>query len=507
MTGYLVGIEAVLIAAALGLAMLRWLRVAQAEHYIAGSATRFARRWWTSTALNIALLVGALVGIALAVSGVAGASIAVALAGCAGPIGLGIQGRTSRLAWTRRLRTLAAVSAAVSMAVWAILWPLSAGSIVPLLVPLLVDLACWITRPFEDRAARRWVDRAAERVAQVKPRIVAITGSYGKTSTKNYLAHLLAESHTVVASPRSFNNRAGLARAVNEHLVPGTDVFVAEMGTYGRGEIAELCQWLPPEVAVITAIGPVHLERFGSEDAIVIAKSEITEQARVVVLNADDARLAQLAERLAAQGKEVMTCSTVHRSAGVAVVPADDGWEIFVRGERAGRLDSLEAPPGNVACAVAAALAVGAPVEGVVKRLADLPAVANRLAPVKGQRGALILDDTFNSNPAGAARALEVLARSGSNGGRRVVVTPGMVELGPRQREENRLFAKRAAEVASHVVVVGQTNRKALVEGAREGGAEVVLAASRPEAVRWVSQHVGPGDAVLYENDLPDLYP
>ena len=228
--------------------------------------------------------------------------------------------------------------------------------------------------------------------------------------------------------------------------------------------------------------------------------------ARVVVLNVDDPRLALLGERVVAQGKQLITCSSADRGAGVAVVAAKDGWDIVVAREQVGRLDKLDAPPGNVACAVAAALASGAPVEGVVARLTDLPAVANRLAPVKGQSGALILDDTFNSNPAGAARALEVLARAGSNGGLRVVVTPGMVELGTRQREENREFARRAAEVASHVVVVGRTNRKALVEGAREGGAEVVLAGSRPEAVRWVSKHVGPGDAVLYENDLPDHY-
>ena len=117
---------------------------------------------------------------------------------------------------------------------------------------------------------------------------IVLGGSYGKTSTKGYLAHLLAGRYSVVASPRSFNNRAGLARTVNELLVPGTDVLIAEMGAYGPGEIAELCRWLPPEVAVITAIGPVHLERFKSLDRTLAAKAEITVGAETVVLNVDD---------------------------------------------------------------------------------------------------------------------------------------------------------------------------------------------------------------------------
>ncbi len=121
--------------------------------------------------------------------------------------------------------------------------------------------------------------RAAARLRRVSPTVVAITGSFGKTSTKGYVAHLVAGTRSVVASPASFNNRAGLARAVNEHLADGTEVFVAEMGTYGRGEIAELCSWIRPDVAVITAIGPVHLERFGSEDRVLEAKAEILEDA------------------------------------------------------------------------------------------------------------------------------------------------------------------------------------------------------------------------------------
>jgi UDP-N-acetylmuramoyl-tripeptide--D-alanyl-D-alanine ligase len=354
-------------------------------------------------------------------------------------------------------------------------------------VPVLVDSACAITEPLELRLGQKFVDQAKARLQSVRPTVVAITGSYGETSTKGYVAHLLAPSRSVVASPRSFNNRAGLARAVNENLVPGTEVFIAEMGTYGPGEIAELCEWIPPRIGVITAIGPVHLERFGSEDKIVEAKSEIFAKAEVAVLNVDDDRLRALADRLEAEGKRVIRCS------GADVAPM---------------LDGVDAPAGNVACAVAVALELGVPAEDIKELVKTLPTAANRLARSETDAGWTILDDTFNSNPAGAARALDALEAAAGEGKRRIVVTPGMVELGPRQDQENSVFARAAATRATDLVVVGHTNRKALLAGAAGGTAEVRAVDSREQAVAWVrEQGLGPGDAVLYENDRPDHYP
>ncbi len=281
-----------------GLAGIRWLRVAQREHYIPGSVSRFALRWWRRGPVSVAGAAVALAGAGLAwwwpLTGVA---TAVVVAG--GPPGLGLRGRSSALAWTRRLRTLAAVWIALEAAAVVVAAALGEGppvaAAVAVATPVLVDLACAVTGPFERLAVGTYVRRARERLAKVAPTVVAITGSYGKTGTKGYVAHLVAGTKTVVASPASFNNRAGLARAVNENLVDGTEVFVAEMGTYGPGEIAALCSWLVPDVAVITAVGPVHLERFGSEDAIVEAKAEILGSARSAVVNVDDPRLAALA--------------------------------------------------------------------------------------------------------------------------------------------------------------------------------------------------------------------
>lgn len=505
---------------------LRWLRVAQREHYLAGSVLRFARRWWGSSLANIVL---AVLGVAAAALSLVWplAGVATAAAVALGPWGLAVRGRTAPLAWTRRLRTLAGVSAVlvVLVVVAGVVTGLAApaGVVAALAVPALVDLGCALAAPVERRLSEPFVEAATARLARVGPVVVAVTGSYGKTSTKGHIAHLLRPGRSVLATPASFNNRAGLARAVNEHLTEGTEVFVAEMGTYGPGEIAELCRWCPPDIAVITAIGPVHLERFGSEERILAAKSEILVPASDVVLPVDDVRLAALADRAAADGKRVIRCSAVDRGADVCVARDSEGGtgvSAWVAGQLlAGDVDvpgGLQ--PTNLACAIGVAVVLGVPVDELAVRLGELPPVDHRLEAARAASGATVLDDTYNANPAGAAEALALLTRGRPDGrsgvstgsSRLVVVTPGMVELGPCQREENRRFAAACARVATDLVVVGRTNRRALVAGAASvnGGSVVVRPVDRrDQAVDWVRRTLGPGDTVLYENDLPDHYP
>ncbi|HSS10247.1 MAG TPA: Mur ligase family protein, partial [Acidimicrobiales bacterium] len=449
---------------AAGLAGVRWLRVAQREHYLAGSVARFAGRWW-SLGPNRLLGAAAVVGLAAAALGVTPAGLVAAAAVACGPFGLSLRGRTAKLVWTRRLKSLAAVGGtiiAVVVALAALGGLAVAAAVATLLaiaVPLIVDAALAITAPLERRLANRFVRQASAKLEAVHPKVVAITGSYGKTSTKGYLTHLLTGSLTVVPSPASYNNRAGLARAVNEKLAPGTEVFIAEMGTYGPGEIAEMCAWVRPDVAVITAIGPVHLERMGEEANIAKAKAEILAQAKVAVLNIDSPWLAPIAAQAAAEGKRVYRCSATDREADVCVV--DDGDEtlrVFVSaasrsgdtaassmGELA-KLDAVDAPATNVACAVAVALELDVRPDLIAKRLVDLPTAAHRRETTTGRTGATIIDDTYNANPAGAAAALRLLSRLASGERRSIVVTPGMVELGERQEEENARFAAAAAQ-------------------------------------------------------------
>jgi len=539
--------------AAIGIGGVRWLRLAQREHYLPGSASRFTLRWWLSAPGNITLAIVGLFALAASpVSSFGGLSVALIVA--IGPLGLGLRGRTSKLAWTRRLRTVAglgvvevAVLAAVSVlfGVGGWLMPLAAGA-----GPLLVDGALWLDAPIERRIGLRFVRRASARLREVSPVVLAVTGSYGKTSVKRYVAHLLSERMAVFASPRSYNNLLGLARSVNEGLSPGTEVMVAEMGTYGPGEIREMCRWFPPKISAITAIGPVHLERFGSLEVTLASKSEITEPAEVVVLNVDDPRLAGLADRLSGSGRRVRRVSAVRADVDVAVIPVgEDEAELVVHGDDR-RTVRLSVPgPTNVAVAVAMALELGLSVDEIAERLASLEVPESRLARSVTPNGVVVLDDTYNSNPVGARTALDTLRRAATPGAKRVVVTPGMIELGALQAEENRKLGEAIREVATHVIIVGRTNRRALLEGLGErrpksvegflgdglepaapallggdalavveeggllsststsSGPDVMVASERDDAVAWVRSHLAQGDVVLYENDLPDHYP
>jgi len=361
-----------------------------------------------------------------------------------------------------------------------------------------------VLTPYERRLAGKYVDQAVARLERVRPLIVGITGSYGKTSTKHHLAALLGGRDGVVSSPRSFNNRAGLSRAINENLADGTKVFIAEMGTYGPGEIAELCSWCPPELAVVTAIGPVHLERMRSLDVIERAKYEITAPARVVVLNVDDARLACWVDRLEERGKRVRTAGLSTNSASVRVYDQDARWHVSVEGEDVGSLElvtGLQAT--NLACAVAAALEVGASVQEVVARLDFVVPVANRANVAQAPSGVMVIDDTFNANPASARAAISMLAKLRVPG-RKFVVTPGLIELGATQFEENFAVATEVRSVGAGLVVVGRTNARALSRGY---AGPVERFDTRDQAVAWVRSSLVRGDGVLYLNDLPDHYP
>lgn len=484
--------------------------MAQREHYLAGSVARFSVRWWTSTPLALAMVGLAAVGIAVSPV-VAPVAALTGLVAIVGPPGLSIRGRTGPLAWTRRLRTLAVVSGtvicALAVAAAASPAPLCAEAAVVVLVGILIDASLFVLAPIERRIAAPWVKRAAERLERVGPSVVAITGSYGKTSTKHHLAELLSGSAPVVPTPRSFNNTAGLARAVNDHLASGTKVFIAEMGTYGPGEIRAMCAWCRPDVAVLTAIGPVHLERFGSLEAITAAKAEIAERASTVVCNVDDERLRALAGAFEAAGTPVVRAGSVSPEAVVRVEVVAERWRVIAAGETVlvtSPIPGIQAT--NLACALAAGIALGYDARTLAARIPHVAPVANRLTVAGAPSGVLIIDDTYNSNPTGAGAAIELLASLPVDG-RRVVVTPGMVELGRRQATENEAFAGAAARIPATVVVVGRTNRAALAKGAAAAGAECIEVATRERAVDWVRATLGHGDAVLYENDLPDHYP
>ncbi len=500
---------------------LRWLRVSQREHYLPGRAARIARIWWSRSGQDgiawVTAVILSLVALAPVEQSWLTAVFAAVLAALT-PQHLSVRGRTSKLAWTGRMKRLAfgwvvIVLAGIGVLTWLLGAP--AAALVAATVPFSVDAAAAITGVVEKRMSAPFVAKAQQRLARVRPTVVAITGSYGKTSTKGYVAHLLAASRTVVASPASFNNRLGLSRAVNDGLVDGTEVFVAEMGTYGPGEIRELCELFPPDIAVITTIGEAHLERMGTVEVILAAKSEITEKAKAVVLPVDDPGLAALARTCRDEGKRVVTCSTLSRSASGSDAP-----DVDVRVDTEAGAVTVNGPDGpivlelagvthpvNLAVALGVALLTDVDVASLGPRLETLPRAEHRAEVQRTAEGLTVIDDTYNANPVGSASALAEAASLVGEGGRLVLVTPGMVELGSVQHERNAQLGAAAAMAGAHVVVVGRTNRVALVEGIDSKDGEYDVVERREQAVAVATQIAGPRGVILYENDLPDHYP
>jgi UDP-N-acetylmuramoyl-tripeptide--D-alanyl-D-alanine ligase len=293
--------------------------------------------------------------------------------------------------------------------------------------------------------------------------------------------------------------------------VPGTEVFIAEMGVYGRGEIRELSESFPPDIAAITTIGEAHLARMGSREVIFQAKSEITEKARIVVLPIDDPMLASLAETCRAQGKRVVTVSTVPGTAADVVVDAANE---LVTVSVGGSVETAPVViPGvghavNLAVTVGIALALDVDFATIAPRLAALPDSAHRAEIQIAATGVAIVDDTYNSNPVGAARAVHgAAALAAERGGPLVVVTPGMVELGSVQRARNEEFAAQVAEAGGYLFAVAKTNRAALVAGGSKGPHPVRTFDRRTDAVTVALDQAGDRGVILYENDLPDHYP
>ena len=490
----------------------RWLRIAQREHYLPRSVTRFAIRWWSTGQVNLLLALGAVTA-ALSAFTLSVMALVTAIVIVVGPSGLALRGRTSPLAWTRRLRTVAAVFGVIDVALFVLAGAAPSGAALAAMLcflqPVLLDLALLLTLPFERWAARRWVRQAEQRLRAAAPVTVAITGSYGKTTTKQYVRHLVSGQRSVLASPASFNNTGGLARTLNEHLTPGTEVFVAEMGTYGPGEIRAMCKWVRPSIGVIVNIGPVHLERMKTLDGVAAAKAEITEDVSTAVLNVSAHGMAALADRLSAAGRRVVRVATDADHAGADVVVLDDGegtLDVNV-GPEHHVIKETGAHAANVASALGVVLALGLDGPAALDRLDSLPVPEHRQEVSRTGKGVIVIDNTFSSNPASAASSLALLRRLREPGARGVLVTPGMVELGPLQGEENRDFAVAADDAASDLIIVGQTNRKALEAGAAHRDIRVHYALNRERAVDWVRQRLTDGDVVLYENDLPDHYP
>jgi UDP-N-acetylmuramoyl-tripeptide--D-alanyl-D-alanine ligase len=392
--------------------------------------------------------------------------------------------------------------------------PLISAAVLFAFLPLVLIAANAALAPYERAVQRGYEAEAVARVAEVHPFIVGITGSYGKSSTKSMLAHILQFDGPTLAASGSINTLMGITRHIREELVFGHRYMVVEMGAFKTGSIRRLCQLTPPSAGIVTAVGDMHLERFGSLEEIVRAKSELAQAIPAggwLVANADSPGALQIAQgathcRVLLYGEtstedlatRVERISFSKQGTTFVLRTSERTYECFT--PLLGRPIIL-----NLAGAFTLANALGVDPEIAVAAMRTLKPVSNRLEVVE-ERGVTWIRDAYNSNQIGFRAALEVVAAMPV--ARRFLATPGVIELGPMQFDVNRALSREASLICDNTLIVAETNREAFAAGHRDEGREarLVPVMNRSEAFRWLRETLKEGDAIILENDLPDLY-
>lgn len=379
-------------------------------------------------------------------------------------------------------------------------------------VPFLVILSLKILEPFEKRLQLKFLKQAKEKIMQVNPKIIGITGSYGKTSVKNALGEVMQVTlGSTFWPPEGVNTLMGITRSIREELSTAHQFAVVEMAAYRQGSIAKLCELTPPQIGIITAIGNQHLERFGSLDITYQAKTELARaipENGILICNADNA----LAKRAGFEYKKKQNIfygfsediDISVRGKGLKNTLSGAEFNIEHQGKDYTVKTKLlgESAASNLLAVFAAAVSLGVSPELIIAAFANLLPVRNRLQLEK-TKSAYWLHDAYNANEVGMLSALDVLDELEVS--QKILITPGIIELGTEQEKINKQVAAKASEVADYIIVVGKVNRKAYQQGI-ENSEKLFIVDNREEAFNKLFEIKQENAIVLLSNDLSDFY-
>tara|TARA_B100001113_G_scaffold317230_1_gene284513 strand:- start:1194 stop:2666 length:1473 start_codon:yes stop_codon:yes gene_type:complete len=487
---------------------IRWGRIAQREHYIQGYVTKFYFRWVRLVPFNNLYF---LLAIILALLSLWSPYPAIFLSALTllTPRGLDFKHRTTKINLTERLRRLNIIYCGLIVLISILSLSMDLGYFLALIANLfsyyVYDQALRLTKGYEKNASQKFVIDAENKLINFEGPIVAITGSYSKTTTKNTLAQILSKKNKTFVTPESFNNRLGIAKSINENLHKDDEISIIEMGTYGFGEIREMCSWVKPHISVITGIAPVHLERMKSLENILDAKSEIVDLTGSVIINGDDPLLLNQARLWTAQ-KMVIDCSTTSERAAVFVDYKNSFHSIYIGGEFIGNVKAPKILQLSISLSVGVMVALELDVKSYIENLGELEKTDHRQTILQGSMGQTIIDNSFNSNPISFISSLEALEDFETKG-KKYLITPGMVELGSEQFSYNFEFAHFASEIIDEAFIVGFTNKGPLMLAFEENKIPVKYFKNRDLAVSYLNSVVNENDVILFENDLPDHHP
>ena len=347
-------------------------------------------------------------------------------------------------------------------------------------------------------------------------KVIGITGSYGKTSSKNILNHVLSSKYITRPTPKNLNTPYGLMITINNYLDRFDEVLIAEMGAYVNGEIKEICDFVHPKYGIITVIGEAHLETFKTRDNICQTKFELIEslpEDGACVLNLDDPYQVNYVNNSLKNKVKILWIGINNSKAlfnainikcdrkgtNFDIVYLDN--EYHVETKLLGLHNVY-----NILASFALGVELKVPIQDMLVKIKSLAPIEHRLE-IKKLNNITMIDDAYNSNPIGAKNALDVL---GMMKGLKVVVTPGMVELGKKEDTLNYEFGKQISLVADKVILVGEEKTKAIKKGLIDSNynEENILILNRVvDAYKELEKLVGEKEVfALFENDLPDIY-
>ncbi|MGK7370174.1 MAG: Mur ligase family protein [Candidatus Halalkalibacterium sp. M3_1C_030] len=382
------------------------------------------------------------------------------------------------------------------------------------IVPFWIFAAGSLTQPIENRIHKHFINQAKDKLSRMPDlKVIAITGSYGKTSTKFMIRDLLKERISVCSTPGSYNTPMGICKVINNDLEANHQVLILEMGARYEGNIDELCDIAEPDISVVTNVGIAHLETFGSQDAIARTKSTLVKRLKpggTAVLNADDERVAGMSELR--NDIEVIKTGIEHGEIRASNIRYDhEGTHFTVQKDEEKEIFKTQLLGAHNVQNMLLAIAV-AHIFDI--RLKTMALAASKIEPVehrlelKKEGELYIIDDAFNSNPIGARNAVEILSRFES--GRRIIITPGMIELGELEEEMNYAFGQSIGNAnLDLVILVGSKKTEAIRKGIASTGfseEKVKVAGSLFKANDIMKDYAKAGDVILYENDLPDTF-
>jgi len=374
-----------------------------------------------------------------------------------------------------------------------------------------------LVRPIEKRINRGFYEEAQNKIKdRTDLTVIGITGSFGKTSTKFIVGTILGERFKVLNTPESYNTPMGLSKVINNEMTEEHQVFIAELGARNIGDIKEVSELVKPKIGLITSIGPSHIETFKNIDNIMKTKYELIEELPtdgIAIFNYDNEYLKKLADKTFKEkilyGLEDIQNLNLYAE---DIEVSERGSTFTIKDKEGNSIRCTTKLLGkhniyNILGGVAVGKSLGLSFEEIKKGIEKIEPIPHRLNIINPGTGIIIIDDAFNSNPIGAKAALEVLSQFKE--GRKIIVTPGMVELGAMEVEANKEFGINIGKVCDYAILVGENRTKPIYDGIMESNYNkdnIFIVNTLDEATEHIQKLARPKDVVLFENDLPDNY-